>query len=234
MARSPKMPPERDQPGQPTTVVSIPKPDTVEAVAGHPLAAAGAGIVAFLASGTAPLAGLLPSLLDSLARGRQVQRFEQSLKELEAGLNTMHAQVRELSDDQFKVVAEAGSAMFSTVDPRKLDLLKTAALRAVMRPDVVEGVADALSRQLREMSSAEAAFLVRHVNAAGLFISNEEFADPEGTVRVKPGSDEEIAMSGLMSLGLIYARADTWDAQMFEWSPLAPKLAELLLGSEEG
>jgi len=205
-------------------LIAAKQASALEKVAGSTATVVGAGVLSIVSGG---FAALLPSLFDSLARGRQMARIEESIRELEAGLNAMDQRVQSLTDDQYKVVAESTAAMYSTVDPEKLSILRLAALQAVQRPEAVKGNSDAIGRLLRDLSTSEVRFLIKYRKCSGVGLGKEEIRT-DGRLIIQAGGTEEIAMSGLISLGLLYARSATWDAQMYEWSPLVAKLVELL------
>jgi hypothetical protein len=208
--------------GKQPTNPPLPKPDAVERIAGAPANTAGVAIFGVMAG---DLAGLLPSLVDTLARGRQQARIDASLNLLDAALRSVQAQVNAMTDDQYKVVGECIQAHYSTVDEEKLAILREAAVEAATNEDAARGNADALSRMLRTLSVSEAKFIVANASYAE-FVIGEEGKETARLVQQK--SPDEYAMSGLISLGLLYTRSTSWGAAMYEWSPLMPQLMTLL------
>jgi hypothetical protein len=209
-------------------------PSPLEKTAGSLPVKATANAIAVFGSTITPLAAFVPFLVDTLASGRQTERLERMFAELNA-LTAEHSErLKELSDDQYKVVNEAISAAFYTTEEAKLDLLKRAAANAVADADAVSGVSDALSRVVRDISAAEAAFVIRNFNCELLVVADgptempRTLIDMPRTLGIKPHSTDEIILSGLINLGLLYSKTSRWGLVAFEWSPLVVKLIRLL------
>ena len=191
---------------------------------------AAANAVAALGATITPLAAFVPFLIDALASGRQAQRLEQMFSELTALTNAHSEQLKTLTDDQYKVVSEVISAAFYTVNQEKLQLLKRAATNAFLDSEAVANVSDSLSRVVRDISAAEAAFIMRNFKYELIAVSEKQF-DPASmppTLVVRPQSEEEIILSGLINLGLLYSKASRWDVVAFEWSPLVVKFLRVI------
>jgi len=202
----------------------------LETASGNIGTKAAANTVAVLGATITPLAAFVPFLIDALASGRQAQRLEQMFSELTALTNAHSEQLRTLSDDQYKVVSEAISAAFYTINQDKFQLLKLAATNAFLDSEAVANVSDSLSRLVRDISAAEAAFITRNFKYE-LFIVSEKQFDPTAmpaTLTVRPHSEEEIILSGLINLGLLYTKASRWDVVAFEWSPLVVKFLRVI------
>jgi hypothetical protein len=174
-----------------------------------------------------PVAAFVPFLVQTLASGRQSQRLEMMFAELNAVIGSHSEKMKELSDDQYKLVNEAISAAFYTINEQKLLLLKNAMMVAVEEPDIAASASDALSRAIRDISADEARFIVDNFRYTKLYIALGESPDDKSLV-IRPGSNEELLLSGLISLGLVYARASSFDAVRYEWAPLVVKLIRLL------
>ncbi len=202
-------------------------PSALEKATGSLPAKAIANAIGVFGSTITPLAAFVPFLVDSLASGRQSERLERMFAELNAVIAAHTTKLKELSDDQYKVVSEAISAAFYTIDQDKLDLLKRAASNALLDADAVIQVSDALSRVVRDISATEAAFIIRNFNYE-LFVVSDEADKMQGALTIKPHSTDEIILSGLINLGLLYSKAPRWDIVAFEWSPLVVKLIRLL------
>jgi hypothetical protein len=168
-------------------------------------------------------------LIDALASNRQAQRLEQMFAELTVVTTQHAARLSALSDDQYKVVSEAISAAFYTINQDKLHLLKRAATNAFLDGEAVANVSDSLSRLVRDISASEAAFVIRSFSYELFIVAEEQFQSPDmpPTLAIRPHSDEEIILSGLINLGLLYPKASRWDVVAYEWSPLAAKLIRI-------
>ena len=186
-----------------------------------------ANTIAILGATITPLAAFVPFLVDTLASGRQGGRLERMFAELNAIVVAHSEKLKELSDDQYKVVNEAISAAFYTINQDKLDLLKRAAANALLDGEAVSQVSDALSRAIRDMSAAEAAFITQNFKYE-TFIVTDDTEVMEGAMAIRPCSKEEIMLSGLINLGLLYSKAPRWGIVAFEWSPLVVKLIRLI------
>lgn len=203
------------------------EPSPLEKTTGSLPGKVAANTIAVLGSTITPLAAFVPFLVDALASGRQTQRLERMFSELNTLIAQHSEKLRELSDDQYKVVNEAISAAFYTIEEAKLDLLKRAAANAVADADAVSQVSDALSRVVRDISAAEPSFVVRNF-AYELFVVSHAPMEIERTLPIKSGSTDEIILSGLINLGLLYSKLPRLDIMAFEWSPLVVKLIRLL------
>lgn len=186
-----------------------------------------ANAIAIYGATITPLAAFVPFLVGALASGRQGERIERMFAELSEITAAHSEKLKELSDDQYKVVSEAISAAFYTINQEKLDLLKRAAANALMDGDAVSQVSDSLSRVIRDMSASEAAFITRNFKYE-FFLVTEDTEVLEGAMAIRPNSDEEIVLSGLINLGLLYSKTSRLDVVGFEWSPLVVKLIRLI------
>lgn len=174
-----------------------------------------------------PLAAFIPFLVKSLGSSRQTKRLEKMMQELETVLERQSEQIESLTDDQYKVVNEAISAAFYTINEDKLEFLKRTIMNSINDPDLVASASDLLSRIVRDISADEARFIVR--NASYKSISVEDVSEPlEGVLFLKRGSAEETILSGLINLGLVYLQTSRAGMIDYEWSPLVPKLIALL------
>lgn len=195
-----------------------------------PVNASANAIAAFGATVT-PLAAFVPFLVQSLASGRQTARLERMFAELNEIIQEHSDRIRILTDDQYKLISEAIAAAFYTINEQKLELLKDAVKATINSPDVAVSAADALSRVIRDISADEAKFIISNFHHSKVLIDREIAEDdPNRTSQliIRPGTTEESLVSGLISLGLLYTKSSSWDAQMYEWSPLVSKLIVLL------
>jgi hypothetical protein len=181
-----------------------------------------------------PLAAFVPFLVQTLASGRQTQRLEKMFNELSAVIESQSERLQELTDDQYKLVSEAISAAFYTVNEEKIRILKNAVITAIKEPDIADSTSDALSRVMRDISVNEARFVINNFHYSMLFIGSETITlskSDDGLV-ITPGSNEETLISGLIALGLIYSKTPVIGAVRFEWSPLVVKVVRLLTVDE--
>lgn len=201
----------------------------VEIVAGGFATNLAANTVGIFGATITPLAAFIPFLVQTLASNRQSQRLEKMFNELNTTLTNHKEKLEHLSDDQYKLVNEALSAAFFTIDEEKIALLKKAIISAINRPEASSAISDVLSRVIRDISVDEARFVLANSGCSKLFISSEEpVSSIKDGIVVEIGSKEETLVSGLIALGLLYSKMPTFGGVRYEWSPLAERLVNLL------
>ena len=204
----------------------------LESAAGSLPVAATANFIAVVGSIYCPFASLLPFLATTLATQRQSERVDSMLLQLSQAVEALQLDASKITDDQHKFAGECVVAALSTVSQEKLEYLQSAAVRALAEPEISAGISDALARLVRDISAEEWKFALQNFEFRGITI-DKTLEAPTGTLMVRPDSHEEFLVGGLIRLGLLYTRAMTWDAQMYEWSPLTAKLIALV-GSPTG
>jgi len=199
----------------------------LEKVAGSPITDIGATLLAAFSGN--PVAALLPSLAGALASERHKQRVENAIREIGALLRANETRVRQISDAQYKIINESVLALFQTVEQRKIEYLKNVISRTLFLQDAAILEADALSRVLRDISAAEARFLLDNADAAAIQIAGPGIAPQPHVHFIKSDSPEVLIVSGLMAMGLLLPGDPTWDApNRMIFSPICKKLRELL------
>lgn len=202
-------------------------PSSVEKVtASIPVQGAANAVAAFGATIT-PLAAFVPFLFGALASGRQSQRLEAMFNEINAVITANAEKLKDISDDQYKFVNEAISAAFYTINQEKIELLKRAVTNAFLNPDSVLQISDSLSRVLRDISASEVEFIVKNYSFKLIVVRGDSEGLPK-TLAIKPNSSEEIILSGIINLGLLYPKTTRVGSMAFEWSPLVIKLIRVL------
>lgn len=172
----------------------------------------------------APWLAVIPGAVGSIATSRMEGRLTEKIKKLSEELAAVKAD--DLSENQLAFVMDAVSAMFSTVDVKKLDILKEAAKRAALEPKVVQDHGALLARVLRNLSPLEIDFLIRNFGQeVRLFEKGREEVD--GVVWVNPASEDSMAVSGLLSLGLLLPVGESW-ADKLAWTRTASKVLALV------
>lgn len=206
------------------------KQSALEAGSGNVGTKVAANAFAVLGATITPLAAFVPFLVDSLASGRQAQRVEKMFGELGELINAHSAQLKALSDDQYKVVSEVISAAFYTINAEKISMLKRAAANAFLNGEIVEKLSDPLSRVVRDISAAEASFVIRNFGCESFMISAVAFEPPDlsSTLIIRPHSNDEVIVAGLINLGLLYSKKPKFDVVAYEWSPLVATLIRLI------
>lgn len=199
----------------------------VEKVTGHLAANLGA---ALLATAGTPLAALLPVLNSALASERHKQRVADALREIDALLHAHEACLRQLTDAQYKIVCESVVALLQTVEQRKIDYLKTAIRQALFLHEVSNLEADGLARILRDISAAEAKFLLDNPQVEAIHVGDPKDILTAHTILIIPKGDPRVLIvSGLMSMGLLIPSEAAWDtSNRMMLSPICNRLRALL------
>lgn len=183
-----------------------------------------------------PLAALLPVLAGSLAAERQKLRVEQCFSEIVQLLEEQKELVRNLSDEQYKIVNEAALAVFQTTDQKKLRYLRAAVANVLNTEEIKSQDAAVLARVIRDISADEAEYVMRTFHYAGIHLMAENGGAQllDKILRVDPDSREALIVSGLMSLGLLVPAEPTWDSpNILRFSGIVSKLIVLLRNDDE-
>ena len=80
---------------------------------------------------------------------------------------------------------------------------------------------------IRDISSDEIVFIINNFQYEGVTVTKMKNTNDRLLV-VKPGSKDEIVVSGLINLGLFYIKDATWDSSVYSWSPIVVKVLNLL------
>src|SRR5450830_835802 len=212
------------------------KKSAVEAIAGSTVTATALTVApaALAAIGTgdpsqimSALTNVVPSLAQSLAQGRLEQRVTKALQQVSEDLAELRKEVVAFDDDQHQFVSHSIVTMMTTINQEKLGYLRSAISNAASDGSTVRGRSEILARIIRDLSPAELAFLHANFGFQAIGISEEASTSSE-RLFFKPGSEEEMVFVGLLSMGLLYADAPTWDASLYRWSPMAGKILTLI------
>lgn len=202
-----------------------PVPTRLEKVAGSLPVEVTATVIAALAGG--PLAAILPVLAKSLASERQKLRIENFLLEISRVLEAHEEMLRNVSDAQYKLINEAILAALQTTQAEKLALLKRAVRRSLDLKDLEFQEAVSLSRIIRDISVEEVMFVVNNCSYHGISVAAPGTPAEDGILQVRPGSRDELLVSGLLSLGVLTPGQPTL-GQILGFSRITPKLVALL------
>ncbi len=176
----------------------------IAAVAGGPLAP-------FIPAVSGVLAQFLPVLTGALASTRQAERVQRAFRDINAELEQQAETLRNMSDEQYKLVNEAVVAILHTTDPAKIEYLKRAVANGLQIPDLVPLNSAVLSRVVRDISAAEADFLLANFQYQYVTFDPPPESPPGTTRYVDRESEDAIIVSGLMALGLLVPGPSTWD-----------------------
>ncbi len=199
----------------------------LEKVTDHPVSKTTGTVIGVLGATVTPLAAFVPFLMNTLASGRQAKRLEVVFQEIERVLKKHENLISEMTDDQYKIINEAISSALYTINEEKLSYLVQVVNNTAQDGSHCQGVSDHLSRVIRDISAEEILFLLRSVKYEGAAITDSEVKN-DALLRIPPGSNDELLMTGLLHLGLAFAQDSTWSFQVYKWSPVVRKLVALL------
>ena len=204
------------------------KPSALEKVAGNTGTEIAATLLAAFSGN--PVASLLPVLTNALASGRHKQRVEKAINEIGAVLEEHSDLLRNITDQQYKLINETVLSIFNTVDSDKLEYLKRVIRNTLDNNNIKSQEAELMSRVIRDMSAEEFRFLIENYSYNRIQLSKMEVADDKKEVlRVDPESREGLIVSGLISLGLLLPAEPTWDdSGLHRFSNVVAKLIALL------
>lgn len=147
--------------------------------------------------------------------------------EIEHVLKKHESLINELTDDQYKVINEAVSSALYTINQEKLSYLVQVVNNAAQEGSYCQGASDHLSRVIRDISADEILFLLRSVQYEGVAVTDSDVKN-DTLLKIPPGSHDELLMTGLLHLGLVFAKDSTWSFQVYKWSPIVRNLIALL------
>lgn len=217
------------------------KKSTVEAIAGNTalnVAVNAAAIVpqvfpaigAMVGASAVPLLSAVPFLLQTLAAGRHEERIMACFKSLSEQVEELRHRIdlNNITDDQYKLASECSLAFFSTINAAKLGYLRQAVLSTLTDASIADGTSEALGRLIRDISAQETELVIALFKYNSIAILDEPSSPPATCYAVLKGTNEELAVGGLIRLGLLYSLTPTWDYTQYTWSPLAAKLIALV------
>jgi hypothetical protein len=176
-----------------------------------------------------PLAALLPPLAKSLAAGRQKQRLETALIEVNSFLEKHEKALISFTDEQYKLINETILALLHTISEEKISYLKNAIRNVVELKDIESQEATVLSRVLRDISANEANFLFANFAYDRINVSSIEAEHKIKVLNIKPDTHESLIVTGLVSLGILEKAEPTWDeGDLLRYSTITGKLIALL------
>lgn len=209
--------------------MTLPKPTVLERVSGSLVTEA--GLTAFGAIAGGVLAPLLPVLAKSLASERQRQRVEATLSQLNGVLERHEEVLRNLSDEQYKIINETVLTLLQTTQEEKLKYLRAVVENSLTENQLLPEEASVLSRIIRDISAEEIAFLLGAFRYSGVALT--ELPQPpdeqeDNILHVSPSSREALAVSGFLSLGLVASGGPTWDLTPLRFTRVVARLIALL------
>jgi len=172
-----------------------------------------------------PLAAFVPFLFQSLATGRQTKRVDESLENINEILKLHEDKLKNLSDSQYKLINEVVFSVFQTVNQEKILFLNAVVSNTITQDEINSKNVDYISRVIRDISADEIKFIKNSFSYRGIIIGDKiEGDEAEKILFIKPDSSEEIIVSGLVNMGLLYSKNSVWGGIKFEFSPVVVKL----------
>lgn len=180
---------------------------------------------------------ILPDLIKAIPAQRQAERIEKALLSLKQEFSDLQVRIDDWSDQQYEFVTRMVENILSTADAEKLKLLKLAALNAALNEGAVAMGGALLSRTIRDITAAEAIYLLRNFGKELCIPEHSLTPDEKATVLaqmdkvvlaiVESENDSEI-VAGLESLGLLKNGADTYATRNLIWTRTAGKIVALI------
>lgn len=202
-------------------------PTTVEKIAGNLRTESAMTMIGALSG--SPIGALLPVLSNSIANNRFKVRISNALEEVSQILELHEEKIKNLTDNQFKLINESILAFFQTTDAEKIKYLKHAAINSLDASDVTSEEAIVLSRIIRDISAQEIKFLVKNYGYQKIRLGFASGDMPNNTLNVSANGDDELIVTGLMSLGLVIPAGPTIkDSGLMRFSNSVAKLLALL------
>lgn len=175
-----------------------------------------------------PIASVLPILTQTLASERHKARVEETIKSISNILSEHEALLKNISDQQYKLINEIVLSVFQTIDIEKLKYLQCAVENTLHFEELKSQETELISRIIRDMSAEEVNFLINNFSYNRMQLSTLPDT-PEGVLRVDPNSKDGLIVSGLISMGLLLPAEPTWDESGLQrFSNIVAKLIVLL------
>ena len=193
----------------------------------------GTGIVATLiaASGGTYLAPLLPTLFGALANGRFQKRVSDALFEIEERLSKQEESVKNVSDEQFKLIGETVSTILRTTNQEKIQILKEAVINGVSVTELEEYEVSIITRVLRDISISELRYLLKIQNVEEIYVMSKGDDEPPKNNKLFVNSSNPNAglLAGLVNLGLIIPTGSGFGGTInYRVLPITKKLIDLI------
>lgn len=156
-------------------------------------------------------------------------RLNNALNDINEVLESHEKKIRSLTDGQFKLINEAVLALLQTTSSEKIQYLKHTVINSLDAPVIASEEAITLSRIIRDISAQEIDFIVKNFTYERIQLGFAQGDLPKNILIVKAGGNEELIITGLMSLGLIIPAGPTIDdGGLMRFSNSVAKLIALL------
>jgi hypothetical protein len=170
--------------------------DKLEKVAGNTCTEIAATLLAGFSVN--PFAALLPVLTNALASGRHKSRVEKSINEISAVLDEHSDLLRNITDQQYKLINETVLSIFNTVDTYKFKYLKRVVRNTLYDKNIKSQEAVLLSRVILDMSAEELRFLVENYSYKRIQLSKMKVVDDTKEVlQVDPESRDGLIVTAI-------------------------------------
>ncbi len=180
-----------------------------------------------------PVSALLPVLSNSLASERHKKRIENALTEITNDLMAHEKAIRNLTDEQYKLINEAIVALLHTTSAAKIAYLRRAVSNS-LTAEVLPQEAVMLSRMIRDITADEADFVMKNFQYNSIVLSHlandgEHVVHRHDLLHVRHDSPDSLIVTGLASLGILAGAGSGFNAAAYlQFSPITAKLITLL------
>ena len=205
---------------------------SLEKVSGNLGVSTGLTFIAALAGG--PVAPFLPLLSSSLASTRHAKRIEDAFQDLDNKLKLVENSLRDLTDNQYKLICETILALATSVQVEKIELLKSCILNTIEVTELDDSDVTVISRALRDISIKQFRTLVQYRDSEEIVIYELVQTPKENDRRTWLVTSEEDSVSifTLSNLGLLAIVASGAGGTIhYKYLDSAYKLIDLCLGS---
>lgn len=139
--------------------------------------------------------------------------------------------LRELTDEQYKIVNEAVLAALQTTQEEKFQMLRRVVANTLDARNIHPQEAVLLGRIVRDISAEEALFVIQHYSFELVQIVDSTTEREANVLQVIKGSPNELLVNGLLSIGVLTPGQPTYD-QSLRFSQVTAKLIALLRRDE--
>lgn len=205
---------------------------TLEKIGGNLGVSTGLTFIGALAGG--PVAALLPLLSTSLAATRHAKRIDDAFRDLDSKLELVESSLRDLTDNQYKLIGETILALATSVNIEKIELLKSCILNTIEVTDINDSDITVISRALRDISIKQFRTLVQYRDSEEIVIYELVQTPKENDRRtwLVTGAEDAISIFTLSNLGLLAIVASGAGGTIhYKYLDSAYRLIDLCLGS---
>lgn len=190
---------------------------------------------------------LIPALAGIPASKRHSDKVNQAFVEINEKLEQEIESLKNINDEQYKIICETLGSLARTVELEKIEYLKTIVISSVSYSDYFGYESIQLSRIVRDISSQEIRFLIENFkydsinvyswnNTEDVFENSKEkeledlrkrTSEKNGLLLLS-GSEESAVVNGLVNLGVLNPGELSIGVHVYKYSKISVKLIALL------